>query len=158
MALWQEDSELTSPHGPMIISTIYRTTTYKGLSLWWRSKMWRSPFSPQMHPKYICMWNSYRTPTECWQKTQDFQKGKKSPQNEAGQKIKKKTKTLDMGPDPQGGSRKEGKYSAHSWKPLYEWRQWRALKPQRRTQQRCSEGKAERIHHRDWCQVTLPSL
>ena len=49
-------------------------------SRWWRSKMWRSPSSRQIHQKYICMWNnSYRTPTECWQKTSDFPKGKKIP-------------------------------------------------------------------------------
>ena len=41
-------------------------------------KTWRSPSSPQIHQKYIYMWNSsYRTPTECWQKTSDFPKGKK---------------------------------------------------------------------------------
>ena len=33
-----------------------------------------------MNQKYIYMWNnSYRTPTECWQKTSDFPKGKKIP-------------------------------------------------------------------------------
>ena len=45
-----------------------------------RSKMWRSTSSPQIHQKYIYMWNnSYRTPTECWQKPSDFPKGKKLP-------------------------------------------------------------------------------
>ena len=40
--------------------------------------MWRSPSSPQIHQKYIYMWNnSFRTPTESWQKTSDFPKGKK---------------------------------------------------------------------------------
>ena len=40
----------------------------------------RSPSSPQIHQKYIYMWNdSYRTPTERWQKTSDFPKGKKLP-------------------------------------------------------------------------------
>ena len=39
-------------------------------SRWRRSKTWRSPSSPQIHQKYIYMWNcSYRTPTERWQKT-----------------------------------------------------------------------------------------
>ena len=38
--------------------------------------MWRSPSSRQIHRKYIYMWNnSYRTPTERWQKTSDFPKG-----------------------------------------------------------------------------------
>ena len=49
-------------------------------SRWWRSKMWRSPSSPQIHQKYIYMWNnSYRTPTEPWQKTSYFPKAKKLP-------------------------------------------------------------------------------
>ena len=40
--------------------------------------MWRSPSSPQIHQKYIYMWNnSYRKTTECWQKTSDFPIGKK---------------------------------------------------------------------------------
>ena len=34
-------------------------------SRWWRSKTWRSPSSPQIHQKYIYMWNnSYRTLAE----------------------------------------------------------------------------------------------
>ena len=42
--------------------------------------MWRSPSSPKIQQKYIYMWNnSYRTPTERWQKTSDFSKGKKLP-------------------------------------------------------------------------------
>ena len=41
-----------------------------------RSKTWRSPSPPKIHQKYIYMWNnSYRTHTECWQKTSDFPKG-----------------------------------------------------------------------------------
>ena len=42
--------------------------------------MRRSPSSPQIHQKYIYMWNNpYRTPTERWQKTSDLLKGKKLP-------------------------------------------------------------------------------
>ena len=49
-------------------------------SRWQRSKTRRSPSSPQIHQKYIYMWNnSYKTPTERWQKTSDFPKGKKHP-------------------------------------------------------------------------------
>ena len=45
-----------------------------------RSKTWRSASSPQIYQKYIYMWNnSYITPTEIWQKTSDFPKGKKRP-------------------------------------------------------------------------------
>ena len=51
----------------------------------------RSPSSPQIHQKYIYMWNhSYRTPTECWQKTSDFPKGKKIPMYLGRAKEKKK--------------------------------------------------------------------
>ena len=40
-----------------------------------RSKTWRSPSSPQVHQKYIYMWNnSYRTSTERWQRPQTSQK------------------------------------------------------------------------------------
>ena len=57
----------------------------------WRSKMRRSPSSPQIHQKYIYMWNnSYRIPTERWQKTSDFTKGKKIPMYPVGQKKKEK--------------------------------------------------------------------
>ena len=47
---------------------------------WQKSKTRRSPSSPQIHQKYIYTWNCpYRTPTERWQKTSDFPKGKKLP-------------------------------------------------------------------------------
>ena len=37
--------------------------------------MWRSPSSPQIHQKYIYMWNNYyRTPTECCRRPQTSQK------------------------------------------------------------------------------------
>ena len=49
-------------------------------SRWQRSRTCRSPSSAQIHQKYIYMWNnSYRTPTERWQKTPNFPKGKKLP-------------------------------------------------------------------------------
>ena len=49
-------------------------------SRWQKSKTRRSPSSPQIHHKYIYMWNnSYRTPTERGQKTSDLPKGKKLP-------------------------------------------------------------------------------
>ena len=60
---------------------------------WQRSKTRRSPSSPQIHQKYIYMWNnSYRTPTECWQKTSDFPKGKKLPTYLVRAKEKRKTR------------------------------------------------------------------
>ena len=55
---------------------IYKTKWSRRPLRWKRSKMWRSPSSPQIHQKYIYVWNnSYRTPTERWQKTSDFPKG-----------------------------------------------------------------------------------
>ena len=40
---------------------------------------------------YIYMWNnSYRIPTECWQKTSDFPKGKKIPMYMGRAKEKRK--------------------------------------------------------------------
>ena len=55
--------------------------------------MWRSTSSLQIHQKYIYTWNnSYRTPTECWQKTSDFPKGKKLPTYLGREKEKTETK------------------------------------------------------------------
>ena len=72
--------------------------------------MWRSPSSPQIHQKYNYMWNnSYRTPTERWQKTSDLPKGKKLPTYLVGQKKKEKTETrIGTGPAPVGGLVNEG--------------------------------------------------
>ena len=60
--------------------TIFRKRLPGRPARWQRDKIWRSPSSPQIYQKYIYMWNnSYRTPTECWQKISDFPKGKKLP-------------------------------------------------------------------------------
>ena len=62
------------------------------------------------------MWNSfYRTPTECWQKTSDFPKGKKLPTylGRAKEKRKNRDKRIGMGPAPLGGSCEGGKVSTH---------------------------------------------
>ena len=62
-----------------------------GPSRWRRSKTWRSISSPQIHQRYIYKWNnSYRTPTEHWQKTSDFPKGEKIPMYLGRAKRKKK--------------------------------------------------------------------
>ena len=48
-------------------------------------------FLPTNTSKYIYIWNnSYRTPTERWQKTSDFPKGKKIPKYWGRAKEKKK--------------------------------------------------------------------
>ena len=70
--------------------------TLGGASRWRKSETQRSPSSPQIQQKYIYMWNnSYRTPTECWQKTSDLPKGKKLPTYLVGQKKKEKTETKE---------------------------------------------------------------
>ena len=69
--------------GSMVILTLFygfKSITGGGASRWWKSKTWRSPSSPQIHQKYVYMRNnSYRTPSERWQKTSDLPKGKKLP-------------------------------------------------------------------------------
>ena len=85
-------------------------------SRWRKSKTWRSPSSPQIHQKYIYMWkNSYRTPTERWQKTSDLPKGKKLPTylGRAKEKRKNRDKRRGTGPAPVGGSCEGGKVSTH---------------------------------------------
>ena len=85
-------------------------------SRWRRSETWRSSSSPQIHQKYICMWNnSYRTPTEHWQKISDFTKGKKLPTylGRAKEKRKNRDKRIGTGPAPLGGSCEGGKVPTH---------------------------------------------
>ena len=79
-------------------------------------KSWKSPFPPKIHQKYIYMWNnSYKTPTECWQKTSYFPKGKKLPTylGRAKEKTKNRHKRIGTGPAPVGGSCEGGKVSTH---------------------------------------------
>ena len=62
------------------------------------------------------MWNnSYRTPTERWQKTSDLPKGKKLPTylGRAKEKRKNRDKRIGTEPAPLGGSREGGKVSTH---------------------------------------------
>ena len=100
-------------------SIIYNSQDIKtegGPSRWQRSKTWRSPSSPQTHQKYIYLWNnSYRTPTERWQKTSDLPKGKKLPTylGRAKEKRKNRDKRIGTGPAPVGGSCEGGKVSTH---------------------------------------------
>ena len=68
----------------------------------------------------IYMWNnSYRTPTERWQKTLDLPKGKKLPTylGRAKEKRKDRDKRIGMGPAPVGGSCEGGKVSTHQEAP-----------------------------------------
>ena len=66
------------------------------------------------------MWNnSYRTPTESWQKTSDLPKGKILPMylGRAKEKRKNRDKRIGTGPAPVGGSCEEGKVSTHKEGP-----------------------------------------
>ena len=126
-----------------------------GPSRWQRSEMWRSPSSPQIHHKYIDTWNnSYRTPTERWQKTSDFPKGKKIPTylGRAKEKRKNRDKRIGTGPVPLGGSCEGGKVSTHYEAPsLVETGGWAGGKLRSHGGERShrgAEGKAERFPHR----------
>ena len=69
-----------------------------------------------MHQKYIYVWkNCYRTPTEHWQKTSDFPKGKKLATylGRAKEKRKNRDKRIVMGPAPLAGSYEGGKVFTH---------------------------------------------
>ena len=69
-------------------------------------------FLPINYQKYIYMWNnSYKTPTERWQKTLDFPKFKNIPTylGRAKEKRKNRDKIIGMGSAPLEG----GKVSTH---------------------------------------------
>ena len=98
--------------------TLVRTAIIKkstgGASRWQKSKTWRSPSSQQIHQKYFYMWNnSYRTPTERWQKTSNLPQGKKLPTylGRAKDKRNNRDKRIGTGPAPVGGSCEGGKVS-----------------------------------------------
>ena len=68
-----------------------------GPSRWRRNKTWRSPSSPPIYQKYIYVWDSsYRTPTECWQKTSRLPKSQDTTHvPSVGQKKKEKPETKE---------------------------------------------------------------
>ena len=86
--------------------------------------MGRSLPSPQIHQKFICVRNSsYKTHSECWQKTLDFQKGKpislewSKAKDEGRERERERERERISGwrSLPQGGSQEGGKVSSHSW-------------------------------------------
>ena len=127
--------------------------------------MWRSPSSPQIHQKYIFMWNnSNRAPTECWQKTSDFPKGKKIPTylGRAKEKRKNRDKRIGTGPAPLGGSCEGGKVSTHQEALLLEERLGGEGVKLRAMEESAATG-VQRAKHRvprteDWSQPALTSL
>ena len=127
----------------------------EGPTRWRRSKAQRSPYSPRIHQKYIYMWNnSYRTPTERWQKTSDFPKGKKHPTylGRAIEKRKNRDKRIGTRPAPVGGSCEGGKVSTHceapSWAETAGGRGGKLRSHGGEHSNRCAEGKAERFPHK----------
>ena len=96
------------------------------------------------------MWNnSYRTPTERWQKTSDLPKGKKLPTylGRAKEKRNNRNKRIGTGPAPVGGSREGGKVSTHEETPSWRLRvaEGGASEPRRRTQLQGCGGQSGEI-------------
>ena len=120
--------------------------------------MERSPPSPQIYQKFICMWNSpHRTPSEPWQKTPDFQKGKpiSSEWGRAKDTGKKDTVGLRWDLHPREGV-VEGKVFTRLKTPRRQF--WGEIQNLRGEQSnRCVEGKMERISLRGLCWTALPS-
>ena len=97
------------------------------------------------------MWNNpYRTPTECWQKTSDFPKGKKIPTylGRAKEKRKNRGKRIGMGPATLGG-RWRGKRFHTLGSPFTGrdggWWRGEASEPWRRAQQKGCRGQSGEI-------------
>ena len=117
--------------------------------------MWRSHSSPQIHQKYIYMWNnSYRTPTERWQKTSDLPKGKKLPTylGRAKEKRKNRDKGIGMGPEPVGRSCEGGSFHTLGSPFTGGDGRWAGGKLQSHGGEhsnRGAEGKVERFPHRE---------
>ena len=110
--------------------------------------MWRSPSSPQIRQKYIYIWNnSYRTHTECWQKTSDSPQGKKI------LTYVEKTETKEQGWDLhfwEGAVKEE--VSTHQETPSMAetgvWVRGKLRSHGGECSNRGAEGKAERFPHR----------
>ena len=115
--------------------------------------MWRSLSAPQIHQKYIYMSNnSYRTPTEPWQKASDIPKSKKLPMYLGRAKEKRKKNGQKIGTDLLlwEGAVKEEKFP-HTRKPLHWWRRgwWGDIQSHgREHSNRGLEGKAKIFPHR----------
>ena len=73
-------------------------------SRWLRNKKARSASSPQIHQKFICIWNnSYRTSSECWQNHPNSQKGKPVSLEQGRAKDKDNERNRIPGQRPEGG-------------------------------------------------------
>ena len=98
------------------------------------------------------MWNnSYRTPTESWQKTSDFPKGKKIPMYLGRAKEKRKNRDKRIGQDLHlwEGAVKEEKFP-HIRKPLHWQRRVCGGGSFRATEESAATG-VQRAKRRDSC-------
>ena len=104
------------------------------------------------------------TPTECWQKTSDFPKARKSPHAWVGQKKKEKPDTKEQARDLHlwEGAVKEEKFP-HTRKTLHWWGggvggegSFRAMKERAAT--RVQRAKQRDSCTEDWCRPALTNL
>ena len=110
------------------------------------------------------MWNnSYRTPTECWQKTSDFPKGKKLPTylGRAKEKRKNRAKKQEWDLHLWEGALKEDKFPntrkpIHWWRRGWQWGSFRAMEESAAT--RVQRAKQRDSCTEDRCQPALTSL
>ena len=97
------------------------------------------------------MWNnSYRTPTERWQKTSDLLKGKKLPTYLCRQKKKEKTETKNRDGTHTSGRELWRRKGFHTLGSPFTggdcgWRMGEASEPLRRAQQRGCGGQSREI-------------
>ena len=114
--------------------------------------MWRSPSSPQIHQKYVYMWNnSYRTPTERWQKTSDLPKGKKLPHEPVyGKRKKEKQRQKNRDGTCTSGRELRRRKGFHTLGSPFAggdcgWQRGEALEPWRRAQPQGCRGQSREI-------------
>lgn len=112
---------------------------------WLRNKKARSPFSPQIHQKFISIWtNTYGKSSKCWQNHPSFQKSK--PISLEQGKAKDKNNKRDKG--FQDRDLKEEKFP-YTRKLSHGWGQGKLQNHRGERSGGRSEGTMEGIHHRD---------
>ena len=105
----------------------------------------RSPSSPQIHQKFISIWNNtYRISSECWQNHPSFQKGK--PISLEQDKAKDKDNKRDKG--FRDRDLKEEKFP-HTRKLSRGWGQGKLQNHRGEHSGGHSEGTTDGIHHMD---------
>ena len=135
-----------------------------GGSRWWKIKTRRSPSSPQIQQKYIYMWNNpYRTPSERWQKTSDFPKGKKLPTylGRAKGTRKNRDKRIGTGTCTSGRELWRRKTFHTLWSPFTGgdgvWRRGSFRATEESTATGVQRAKRRDSRTEDWCRPALTS-